>query len=82
MENIAASALTTAIRAPSATIRRGLCSLKLKELTPARIQAYYGKACSKLSNRHHVLSESLKYAVRQGYLAPARVSSLLEHSNP
>jgi integrase len=47
--------------------------LKMKELTPVKIQAYYGKACLKLSKRtvhhqHRVLSESLKYAVRQGYL--------------
>jgi len=37
------------------------------------IQAYYGKACEKVSARtvhhqHRVLSQSLKYAVRQGYL--------------
>jgi integrase len=37
------------------------------------IQAYYGKECAELSHRtvhhqHRVLSESLKYAVRQGYL--------------
>ena len=37
------------------------------------IQAYYGKACEKLSSRivhhqHRVLSQALKYAVRQGYL--------------
>lgn len=47
--------------------------LKLKQLTPQVIQGYYGKACEKLSHRtvhhqHRVLSESLKYAVRQGYL--------------
>jgi integrase len=45
----------------------------LKQLTPQVIQSYYGKAVSKLTNRtvhhqHRVLSESLKYAVRQGYL--------------
>lgn len=47
--------------------------LYLKHLHPQAIQAYYGKACEKLSARtvhhhHRVLSESLKYAVRQGYL--------------
>ncbi len=47
--------------------------MALKQLTPQIIQAYYGKACQKLSTRtvhhqHRVLSESLKYAVRQGYL--------------
>lgn len=47
--------------------------LQLKLLTPQIIQNYYGKACGKLSHRtvhhqHRVLSESLKYAVRQGYL--------------
>lgn len=45
----------------------------LKQLTPQTIQAYYGKACQKLSTRtvhhqHRVLSNALKYAVRQGYL--------------
>ena len=45
----------------------------LKQLIPQAIQAYYGKACEKLSARtvhhqHRVLSEALKYAVRQGYL--------------
>jgi integrase len=48
-------------------------NLILKQLTPQVIQSYYGKAVSKLTNRtvhhlHRVLSESLKYAVRQGYL--------------
>jgi integrase len=48
-------------------------SLTLKQLTPKIIQSYYGKACEKLSYRtvhkfHRVLSQSLKYAVRQGYL--------------
>jgi integrase len=47
--------------------------VQLKHLNPQAIQAYYGKACEKLSARtvhhhHRVLSESLKYAVRQGYL--------------
>jgi integrase len=45
----------------------------LKQLIPQAIQAYYGQACEKLSARtvhhhHRVLSQSLKYAVRQGYL--------------
>jgi integrase len=47
--------------------------IQLKHLQPQAIQAYYGKAVSKLSPRtvhhqHRVLSQSLKYAVRQGYL--------------
>lgn len=48
-------------------------SLPLKQLTPISIQGYYGKAGETLSansvhHHHQVLSESLKYAVRQGYL--------------
>jgi integrase len=47
--------------------------IQLKNLNPQAIQAYYGKAGEKLSKRtvhhqHRVLSQSLKYAVRQGYL--------------
>ena len=47
--------------------------IQLKQLHPQTIQAYYGKACEKLSSRtvhyhHRILSQSLKYAVRQGYL--------------
>jgi len=47
--------------------------IQLKQLNPQVIQAYYGKACENLSARtvhhqHRVLSQSLKYAVRQGYL--------------
>ncbi len=47
--------------------------VRLKSLHPQAIQNYYGKACEKLSARtvhhqHRVLSQSLKYAVRQGYL--------------
>ncbi len=47
--------------------------VQLKHLNPQAIQAYYGKACERLSARtvhhqHRVLSQSLKYAVRQGYL--------------
>ncbi len=47
--------------------------IPLKQLQPARIQTYYGEACERLSSRtvhhhHRILSQSLKYAVRQGYL--------------
>ena len=47
--------------------------VQLKHLTAQMIQSYYGKACETLSARtvhhqHRVLSQSLKYAVRQGYL--------------
>ena len=47
--------------------------IQLKQLQPQAIQAYYGDACERLSARtvhhhHRVLSESLKYGVRQGYL--------------
>jgi len=47
--------------------------IQLKQLQPREIQAYYGKACEKLSARsvhyhHRILKQSLKYAVRQGYL--------------
>ncbi|OGO16922.1 MAG: hypothetical protein A2Z15_00345 [Chloroflexi bacterium RBG_16_50_11] len=50
-----------------------LGNIQLKQLHPQAIQAYYGNACEKLSARtvhhqHRVLFESLKYAVRQGYL--------------
>jgi integrase len=50
-----------------------LGQIQLKQLHPQAIQAYYGKACEKLSARsvhyhHRILSQSLKYAVRQGYL--------------
>jgi len=46
---------------------------ELKHLHPQMIQSYYGKACDRLSPRtvhhhHRVLSQSLKYAVRMGYL--------------
>ncbi len=45
----------------------------LKQLQPATIQGYYGKARERLSARtvhhqHRVLSQSLKYVVRQGYV--------------
>jgi len=47
--------------------------LQLKHLNPQAIQAYYGTACQRLSARtvyhhHRVLSQSLKFAVRQGHL--------------
>jgi integrase len=50
-----------------------LGQLQLKQLHPQAIQSYYGKACERLSARtvhhyHRVLSQSLKFAVRQGYL--------------
>jgi integrase len=47
--------------------------IQLKQLHPQAIQAYYGKTVKKLSARtvhkhHRLLSQALKYAVRQGYL--------------
>ena len=47
--------------------------VQLRQLQPAAIQNYYGKTCERLSMRtvhhhHRILSQSLKYAVRQGYL--------------
>lgn len=47
--------------------------IPLRQLQPAMIQAYYSRACEKLSERsvhyhHRILKQSLKYAVRQGYL--------------
>lgn len=47
--------------------------VQLKHLTPKTIQNYYSHALELLSSRtvhhhHRVLSQSLKYAVRQGYL--------------
>lgn len=47
--------------------------IQLKQLQPSMIQAYYGKACGQLSaitvrHHHRVLFQSLKYAVKQGYL--------------
>jgi len=46
---------------------------QLKKLNQQMIQSYYGKAVEKLSSRtvhhqHRVLSQALKYAVRQGFL--------------
>jgi len=50
-----------------------LGNITLKNLQPAAIQAYYGRECERLSHRtvhkyHRLLSQALKYAVRQGYL--------------
>jgi len=50
-----------------------LGQVQLKHLHPQAIQSYYGKAVEKLSARtvhkhHRLLSQALKYAVRQGYL--------------
>ncbi len=50
-----------------------LGQVQLKHLHPQAIQSYYGKACEKLSPRtvhhhHRMLFQSLKFAVRQGYL--------------
>jgi integrase len=47
--------------------------IQLKQLQPKQIQSYYGKALEKLSARtvakhHRLLSQALKYAVRQGML--------------
>jgi len=47
--------------------------IQLRQLQPQAIQSYYSKACETLSARtvhhyHRVLSQALKYAVRQGYL--------------
>jgi integrase len=50
-----------------------LGGVQLKNLTPQAISTYYGKAVKKLSARtvhhqHRVLSQALKYAVKQGFL--------------
>ncbi len=47
--------------------------IKLKQLHSQAIQSYYSKAIEKLSGRtvakhHRLLSQAMKYAVRQGYL--------------
>jgi len=47
--------------------------IPLKDLQPRTIQSCYGTLCETLSNRtvlhvHRVLSQALKWAVRQGYL--------------
>jgi len=70
--------------------------VQLKQLHPQMIQAYYGKACETLSSRtvhhqHRVLSQSLKYAVRQGYLGrnpaefvdpPSPRNKVMRHLDP
>ncbi len=48
--------------------------VQLKHLNQQAIQSYYGKAIERLSPRtvakhHRLLSQALKYAVRQGYLS-------------
>ena len=60
-----------------------LGQFQLKHLHSQAIQSYYGKACERLSPRtvhhhHRVLSQALKYAVRQGYLGrnPAEMVDL------
>jgi integrase len=50
-----------------------LGQVQLKHLHPQAIQAYYSETCEKVSARtvakhHRLLSQALKYAVRQGYL--------------
>lgn len=50
-----------------------LGQLQLKQLSPQSIQKYLGEVSGKLSSRtvhyhHRILKQSLKYAVRQGYL--------------
>ncbi len=50
-----------------------LGQIQLKHIHQQVIQSYYGKACERLSARtvhkhHRLLSQALKYAVRQGYL--------------
>lgn len=47
--------------------------VQLRQLYPQAIQSYYAKACEKLSGRtvhyhHRILSQSLRYAMKQGYL--------------
>src|SRR4030042_3771368 len=51
----------------------GLGHIQLNQLHPQVIQAYYGKACAKVSARtvhkhHRILSQALKHAVKLGYL--------------
>ncbi|MDD5605668.1 MAG: hypothetical protein PHX29_07190, partial [Dehalococcoidales bacterium] len=58
-----------------------LGQIQLKSLSPRDIQLFYGRSAQKISRRtgeklstwtihyfHRCLSQSLKYAVRQGYL--------------
>lgn len=67
--------------------------VKLKDLRPAVIQGFYGEACQKengrthqkLNNRtvlrmHRVLSQALRWAVRQGYLSANPASR--DHVDP
>jgi integrase len=54
-------------------LKPALGHIQLKELQPRQIQSYYGKAMEKLSPRtvakhHRLLSQTIKYAVRQGIL--------------
>ncbi len=54
-------------------LKPALGHIKLKHLKAPDIQSYYSKACEKLAARtvhhqHRVLSEALKFGVRQGYL--------------
>lgn len=54
-------------------LKPALGHIQLKELQPRQIQSYHGKACEQLSPRtvakhHRLLSQALKYAVRQGML--------------
>lgn len=54
-------------------LKPALGDIQLKKLHPQTIQAYYGEKCETLSPRsvhyhHRILNQSLKYAVRQGYL--------------
>lgn len=74
-------------------IEPALGHVKLKDLRPAVIQGFYGEACQKengrthqkLNNRtvlrmHRVLSQSLRWAVRQGYLSANPASR--DHVDP
>ena len=63
-----------------------LGQIQLKDLNPQVIQAYYGKACDRLSARsvhqhHRVLSQSLKYGLRQGCLG-RNVCELVDPPSP
>ena len=47
--------------------------LQLRRLQPEMVEAYYGRACERLSARtvqhhHRILSEALKHAVKKGHL--------------
>jgi integrase len=63
-----------------------LGSYQLKQLHAQAIQRYYGKALERLTPRtvhhqHRVLSEALKYAVKQGYLG-ANPCQLVDPPSP